>query len=330
MKDFNWAGQRACRAVVAALALVAASGAALAQQYPSRNIIKIVSPAPPGGSTDLIARQVQPPLQELLKQTVIVEAHGGAGGYIGAQYVAKAPADGYTLLISGAFVGISALLHKTPAYDVRNDLVPVGTFASVPNMVVVGPRLKDDSIAELIADAKARPGKIDMASNGVGTTIHLAGELFQIRSGVKFTHVPYRGWADAVAALTGGETDIMFDNASTAVPSIKAGKTRALAIAGPRRYAPLPDVPTLAEAGVKDAEVVSWFGMMVPRGTPPDVIAALDKAFGEIAKTDAFKEGIEKQGYDVTYLDAKASQAFWNNEIDKWSAVVKAANIPVE
>src|SRR5215510_4818223 len=168
------------RAAFAALALVLSASASLAQ-YPNK-VVRIIAPAPPGGSTDIIGRLVQPGLQELLKQTVIVEARGGAGGYIGSDYVAKSAADGYTLLVGGAFTTITASMRKQPAYNPRKDLVPVAVFASVPNVLVVGPHVKTASVAELIADAKANPGKRNFGSNGVGTTLHLSGELFKLRT----------------------------------------------------------------------------------------------------------------------------------------------------
>lgn len=314
--------------VVAAFALVAAHVPAFAQ-YPNK-FIKIVSPAPPGGGTDIIARSVGPALQAALGQPVIVENRGGAGGYLGIEYTAKAAPDGYTLVVGGAFATITASLHKVPGYDPRKDIMPIAIFASVPNMLVAGPKLKANSVAELIAQAKANPGQLDVGSNGVGTTLHLSAELFQLQTGTKLVHVAYRGWADAIAALTTGEIDLMFDNVSTGLPNVKAGKTRALAIAGPERNRALPDVPTLAEVGVKNAEVVSWFGLMAPAGTPPNVVALLDKTLREIADKPDFQKAIHDQGLDVKYYDAKASAVFWNAEIDKWSGVIKAAKIAAE
>ena len=232
---------RISRRTFGGLALAAlAAPRAFAQQFPSK-FIKIVSPAPPGGGTDIIARGVQPHLQAMLGQPVIVENKGGAGGYLGIEYTSKSPPDGYTFSVSGAFAIITSLLHKMPAYDPHENLLPLAVMASVPNMLVAGPRLKQKSVAELIAYAKANPGKIDMGSNGVGTSLHLTGELFQVQTGAKFTHVPYRGWADCMAALTTGEVDIMFDNVSTSIPNIKAGKIRAFAIAGPKRHPTLPE-----------------------------------------------------------------------------------------
>ena len=313
------------RVVLAALALAVSVTAAPAQ-YPNK-IVRIIAPAPPGGSTDAIARLVQPGLQELLKQTVIVEARGGAGGYIGSDYVAKSPADGYTLLVGGAFTTITASMRKQPAYDARKDLVPVAVFASVPNVLVVGPHVKATNVAELIADAKANPGKRNMGSNGVGTTLHLSGELFQLRTAISLTHVPYKGWGDCVVALMRGDIDVMFDNVSTALPNINGGKFRALAVTAPARHRSLPDTPTLAEVGVKDAEVSSWFGIMVPAGTPQAVIDTLSAALKTISDQPQTRKLIEQQGMDAIYYGPTEAAKFWNGEIDKWEAVVKAADL---
>jgi len=261
------------RIAFAALALATSATVSFAQ-FPNRTV-RIISPAPPGGSTDIVARLVQPGLQDLLKQAVIVENRGGAGGYIGSDYVAKAPPDGYTLLLGGAFTTITASMRKQPHYNTRKDLVPVAVFVSVPNVLVVGPHVKAASVAALIADAKANPGKRNMGSNGVGTTLHLSGELFKLRTATSLTHIPYKGWGDCVLAMMRGEVDLMFDNVSTALPNIVSGKLRPLAVTASTRHRSLPNTPTLDELGVKDADVLSWFGIMVPRGTPQSVIDAL-------------------------------------------------------
>ncbi|MBX9775342.1 MAG: tripartite tricarboxylate transporter substrate binding protein [Xanthobacteraceae bacterium] len=313
------------RVVLAALALALSATASLAQ-YPNR-IVRIVAPAPPGGSTDIIGRLVQPGLQELLKQTVIVEARGGAGGYIGSDYVAKSPADGYTLLVGGAFTAITASMRKQPAYNPRKDLVPVAIFASVPNVLVVGPHVKATSVAALVADVKANPGKRNMGSNGVGTTLHLSGELFQLRTGTSLTHIPFKGWGDCVVALMRGDIDIMFDNVSTALPNIASNKFRPLAVTAPARHRSLPDTPTLAEVGVKDAEVLSWFGIMVPAGTPQAVIDTLSATLKTITDQPEVRKLIEQQGMDAIYHGPADAAKFWHGEIDKWEAVTKAANL---
>jgi tripartite-type tricarboxylate transporter receptor subunit TctC len=313
------------RIVLAALALAVSATASLAQ-YPNK-IVRIIAPAPPGGSTDIIGRLVQPGLQELLKQTVVVEARGGAGGYIGSDYVAKSPADGYTLLVGGAFTTITASMRKQPAYNPRKDLVPVAIFASVPNILVVGPHVKATSVAELIADAKANPGKRNMGSNGVGTTLHLSGELFQLRTATKLTHIPFKGWGDCVVALMRGDVDIMFDNVSTALPNIANNKFRPLAVTAPTRHRSLPDTPTLAELGVKDAEVLSWFGIMAPAGTPQAVIDTLSAALKTITGQPEVRKLIEQQGMDAIFHGPADAAKFWNGEINKWEAVTKAANL---
>jgi tripartite-type tricarboxylate transporter receptor subunit TctC len=313
------------RVTLAALALAISATVSFAQ-YPNK-LVRIISPAPPGGSPDIIARLLQPGLQELLKQVVIVESRGGAGGYIGSEYVAKSPADGYTLLVGGAFTTIAASMRKQPSYDARKDLVPVAVFASVPNVLVAGPHIKATSVAELIADLKANPGKRNMGSNGVGTTLHLSGELFQLRTATSLIHIPYKGWGDCVLALMRGDVDIMFDNVSTALPNIKSGKFRPLAVTASNRHRSLPDTPTLAELGIHNAEVSSWFGIMVPGGTPQVVIEALGAAFKTISDQAEFRNLIEQQGMDATYYDPAAAAKFWHGEIGKWESVIKAAGI---
>jgi tripartite-type tricarboxylate transporter receptor subunit TctC len=315
------------KSLVAAAAIALSMSVTTAHaQYPNK-IIKIVSPAPPGGSTDIVARLVQPGLQEILKQTVIVESRGGAGGYVGSEYVSKSSADGYTLLLGGAFTAITATLQKKPSYNLRKDLVPVAIFASVPNILVAGPHLKAKTVAEIVADAKANPGKLNIGSNGIGTTLHLSGELFKLRTGTSIVDVSYRGWGDCMAAVTGGEVDMMFDNVSTSLPNIIAGKLRPIAVADTTRHRSLPDVPTLEEAGVKNAEVVSWFGIMVPGGTPQEVIDTLGRAFKTVSEKPDFQRLVNQQGMDVTFHGPAEAEKFWNSEIDKWESVIKAAGI---
>lgn len=320
--------RRMLRLAVTAVALLAATSASLAQ-YPNR-IIRIIGPAPPGGSTDIVARLVQPGLQEQLKQTVIVEARGGAGGYIGSDYVAKSAPDGYTLLLAGAFTTITASLRKSPSYNPRKDLVPVAVVASVPNMLVAGPTAKAGSVGELIAQARSHPGKLNIGSNGVGTTLHLSGELFKLRTGIDMVHVAYKGWADCVTGLLSGQIDVMFDNLSTALPNIVAQKTRPLAVAAPTRHRSLPDVPTLDELGIKNAEVLSWFGIMVPAGTPQAVIDTLGRALRVSSADPEFKRLVERQGMDATFYDTADAAKFWSAEVDKWEGVIKAAGIALQ
>ena len=313
------------RTFIAASALALSASSALAQ-FPDR-MLKIISPAPPGGSTDIMSRLLQPGIQDLLKQTVIVESRGGAGGYIGSDAVAKSPADGYTLLLGGAFVANTALLKKKPAYDPRKDLVPVAMFASVPNLLVAGPKLRAKNVAELITESKANPDRINVGSNGVGTTIHLASELFKVRTGASFTHVPFRGWSDCMVALVNGEVDIMFDNLNTAMPNIIDGKLRPFAVTAKQRHASLPDVPTLEELGVKDADVTAWFGLMVPANTPKPVIDKLGQTFKAISETPDFKRLIAQQGMDPVFIAQADAEKFWLSEIDRWEVIIRGAGI---
>ena len=313
-----------------AIAAAALSSAALSSvtlaQYPSKTI-KIVSPAPPGGNTEIVARLVLPGMQEGLKQAVIVESRGGAGGYIGSDYVAKAAPDGYTLLLGGAFTTITASLQKNPSYSPRKDLVPVAIMTSVPNMLVAGPNLKANSVAELIAEAKAHPGKLNVGSNGVGTTLHLSGELFKLRTGTDMLHIAYKGWAECVTGLLAGQIDLMFDNLSTALPNITAKKFRGLAVAAPTRHRSLPDVPTLDELGIKNAEVISWFGIMAPAGTPSGVIDTLARNLKGVADNPEFQRLVNRQGMDVNFHAQADATKFWIGEVDKWETVIKAAGI---
>ena len=311
---------------MAFLAIAAFSASAAFAQYPTKPI-RIISPAPPGGGTELAARLVQAGMQESLKQPVIIEARGGAGGYIGSDFVAKSPPDGYTLLLGGAFTTITATLQKNPAYNPRKDLLPIAIISSVPNILISGPNLKANSVAELVAYAKANPGKLNIGSNGVGTTLHLSGELFKLRTGTDMLHIAYKGWADCVTGLLGGQVDLMFDNLSTALPNVSARKTRALVVAAFGRHRSLPDVPTLGELGIKDAEVISWFGIMAPAGTPQAVIEALGRAVKNAAEQPDFPLQVAKTGMDANYQSAAEAVKFWTAEVDKWESVIKAAGI---
>ena len=295
-------------------------------QFPNRTI-RIISPAPPGGSTDIVSRLVAPALQEALKQTVLVESKGGAGGYIGSEYVSKQPADGHTLLLGGAFTAITASLQKAPGYDPAKDLVPVAIIASVPNLLVAGPRLKANSVAELVAQAKARPGDLNFGSNGTGTTIHLTGELFKLRTGTDIVHIGYKGWADCVRGLTGSEVDMMFDNLNTALPNITAGKIRPLAVAALKRHRALPDVPTFEEAGIKGADVTSWFGIMVPAGTPQPAIDRMGEILKAHTENAEFQKLVHAQGLDVDFRGPADAGKFWQSEVAKWRDVVKGAGL---
>ena len=231
------------------------------------------------------------------------------------------------MLLGGAFTANTALLKKKPAYDPRKDLVPLAIVASVPNILVAGPRLKQNDLASLVAEAKANPEKINVGSNGVGTTLHLSAELLKARTGIKLTHVPFRGWSDCMVAVVNGEIEIMFDNLNTALPNIKDGKLRAIALADAKRHPTLPDTPTLGELGVKDAEVTSWFGIMVPAGMPAPVAEKLAQSLSASAQSADFKRLVAAQGMDAIYMGPAEAGKYWLAEIDKWEAIINSAGV---
>jgi tripartite-type tricarboxylate transporter receptor subunit TctC len=206
----------------------------------------------------------------------------------------------------------------------------VAIVATVPNIMIVGPNIKANNVAEFIAFAKANPGKLNVGSNGVGTTLHLSGELFKLRTGIDMVHIAYKGWADCVTGLLGGQIDLMFDNLSTAMPNVVAGKTRAFAVMSPARHRLLPSVPTFDELGIRNAEVISWFGIMVPAGTPQPIIDTLGRIIRTNAETADFQDKVAKLGMDAAAMGPVESQKFWIGEVDKWEAVVRASQTPLQ
>src|SRR5512144_2335881 len=264
---------------------------AWAQDYPTKPI-RIVVPFPPGGATDLLARAVAQRLTEKWGQAVLVDNRPGAGGNIGSELVAKSAPDGYTLEMGTVGThSINASLYAKMPYDHVKDFVPIILVAGVPNVLVVNPALPVNSVQELVAYAKANPGKLNFASSGNGTSIHLSGELFKVMAGVQMTHVPYKGSAPALQDLIGGQVQLMFDNLPPSLPQIKAGKLRALAVTTATRSPALPDLPTIAESGLPGFEASSWFGIVAPAGTPPAIVAKLN---AEVAKWLASPEAQEK------------------------------------
>ena len=252
--------------------LLAAASFAAAAAYPEKPV-KLVVPYPPGGLTDAVARQVAGALDERLKQPVVIENIAGGGGNIGAERAAKSPADGYTLYMgNNATVGINTLIYKKLGFDPIKDLAPVSLLAESQTVLVVHPSVAANSVAELIALAKAKPGALNFGSTGQGGLSHLVGELFKTNAGIQMTHVAYKGTGPALNDLLGGQIQLMFND--TAVPHVKAGKLRALASTGTKRWHDLPDTPTMGELGYAGYETYNWFGLLVPAGTPAPVIAA--------------------------------------------------------
>ncbi|MDO5624326.1 MAG: tripartite tricarboxylate transporter substrate binding protein [Pseudomonadota bacterium] len=315
------------RALTAAAALALAAmlpGAALAQAaYPARPITLVV-PFSAGGTTDILARILGKSLEGELGQPIVIDNRAGAGGNIGAQAAARAAADGYTLFMGTVGThAINEALYRNLPYSPLGDFAPISRVAMVPNMLVVHPSRPYKTVQELIDYAKANPGKVNMASSGNGTSIHLSGELFKALAKVDMTHVPYKGSAPAIADLLGGATDVMFDNMPSAIAHVRAGKLRALAVTTDKRSAEMPDLPTIAEAGVPGYAATSWFGLFTSRKTPPDVVAKLSAAVVKsLAKPEVAKQMAEQGA--VAHPESPAEfETFIKAETAKWAPVVK-------
>lgn len=319
--------------VVLAVAAMATAPAALSQgaaSYPSKPV-RLVVPFPPGGTTDILARAVAQKLSEAWGQQAIVDNRPGAGGNIGSDLVAKAAPDGYTLLMGT--VGTHAInpsLYTKMPYDHVKDFAPVILVAGVPNVLVVNPSVPVNSVKDLIAYAKANPDKLNFASSGNGTSIHLSGELFRTMTGVQITHVPYKGSSPALTDLMGGQVQLMFDNLPSSLQFIKAGKLKALAVTSTARSAALPDVPTLAESGLPGFEASSWFGVLAPAGTPPDIVARINGAIGAWLATPEAKDKLMSQGAIAAGGTPDEFAKHIAAETAKWAKVVKASGAHVD
>jgi tripartite-type tricarboxylate transporter receptor subunit TctC len=297
-----------------AVACAAIAPAGMAQTYPSKPV-RFVVPFPPGGPLDVMARGVGQKLQETWGQPVVVDNRPGAGGGIGADLVAKSPGDGYTLLMGAVSThAINPSLYAKVPYDAQRDFVPVALVAQVPNILVINPSVPVQSVQELIDYARAKPGSLSFGSGSTGSTGHLAGELFKTMAGVDMVHIPYKGGAPAMQDLLAGQTQIMFDNLANALPQVKAGKLRALAVTTLKRAPAVPDLPTIAEAGLPGFDLTTWFGVFVPAGTPPETVAKLN---AEIVKALASKDLGER-------LAAMGTVAPESNTPERFAAFVRA------
>ena len=307
-----------------------AAAPAYAQAFPTK-IVTIIVPFAAGGTTDILARVVAQGLSTELGQQVVVDNRAGAGGNIGGQMVARAPADGYTLFMGTVGTqAINAALYKNMTFDPVKDLAPLTRVANVPNLLVANPAQPFKNVKELIAYAKANPGKLNFGSSGNGSSIHLSGELFKSMTKVDMQHVPYRGSAPAMTDLLGNQVAIMFDNMPSAIQHVRSGKLRPLAVTTAKRSPELPDVPTIAEAGVPGYEATSWFGMLAPAGTPPAVITRLNAAIVKVLAQPAVKKKIEEQGAEVVSETPAQFAAFIQSESVKWSKVVKESGASVD
>jgi tripartite-type tricarboxylate transporter receptor subunit TctC len=313
----------------ATLALALAS-AAMAQPYPSKPI-KVIVPFAPGGNVDITARMVAPALSEALGQPVVVENKPGAGGTIGADLVAKSPPDGYTLLMgsNSTFSVAPSLYPRNPYHPVR-DFAPVIMIASAPFVLVTHPSLAAKDARELVALAKAAPGKLTMSSAGTGSSNHLVGELFQDISGARFTHVPYKGSGQALTDLMGGQVDLHFDQITSAASHIQAGKLRPLLVTAAKRVPMLPDVPTAAEAGYAAFEATNVTGLIAPAGTPREIIDKLNAAVQKVISQAALREKFAGIGAEATGGTPEQFGAYIRDDLSKWTRIVKDANVKVE
>ena len=312
-----------CWAIAALLAVFAQN--AFAQAYPTHSI-RLVVPFPAGGTTDILARAAAQKLSESLGQAVVVDNRPGAAGNIGADLVAKSAPDGYTLLMGT--VGTHAInpsLYAKMPYDHVKDFVPVVLVAGVPNVLAVYPAFPVNSVAELIALAKSKPGTINFASSGSGTSIHLSGELFKTMAGVDMTHIPYKGSSPALTDLMGGQVQIMFDNLPSSLPLIKAGKLRAIAVTSLKRAPALPDVPTISESGLPGFEASSWFGVLAPAGTPAPIVAKLNADVNKWLQSPEAREQLLAQGANAAGGTPEQFAAHIRAETEKWAKVVKAS-----
>ena len=328
--------RRQLLAGAAALGAVTTLPTAWAQSnWPTRPV-RIVVPFAPGGTTDLLARALAPELSRAFGQPFTVDNRAGAGGNIGAELVAKAEKDGYTFLMGTVGThGINKALYKSLPYDPQKDFAPVTLVAGVPNVMVMNSdkarSLNIQNVADFIRYAKANPGRLNMASSGNGTSIHLAGELFKSQTGIFMTHIPYRGSGPALSDMLAGTMDVMFDNLPSSMPHIKAGKLTAFAVTSAERSAALPDVPTVAEAGgLKGFEASSWFGLLAPAGTPADIVNRVQQEVAKALNLPSVKERLLSQGAIPSGNSPQAFAQLIDSEIAKWAAVVKASGARVD
>ena len=315
-------------ALVAIGALTSTSGA-WAQPYPARPV-RLIVPFPPGGPTDIVGRTIAQQLQEKWGQPVVVENRPGAGAIIGMDAVAKAAPDGYTLLLGSNSLSLNKSLYSKLPFDLDRDFAPVILITRIPNVLVVHPSVPANTVNELVALAKASPGKLNYASVGTGTGPHLFAELFVSQTGVQIVHVPYKGTAPAVNDLLAGQVQILFDSLATALPNIRAGKLRALGVTSATRAQAARDIPTIAESGVPGYEATGWFGIAVTGGTPPDIIAKLNTDLASAIATPAVRERLERLGGEVVGGTPEQFHAFIRAEMNKWDRVIRDSGIKVE
>ena len=312
-----------------AMVAVLMCSTATAEDYPNKPI-RFVVPFPPGGSADILARTVGDKLAAALRQPVVVENKPGAGGIVGAETVAKSAPDGYTLLFANTNIAINPSLYRSLPYDTEKAFLPVVQLVSVPNLLLVAEDVPVNSVADLIALAKAKPGTLNYASAGNGTFPHLAIELFKLQAGVSLMHVPYKGAAPALNALLAKEVQVLSNDLLNALPLVKAGKIKALAITGNVRSATIPEIPTMAEAGLKNYAAVGWQGVMVPAGTPAAIVARLNSEINKALKDVGLRDRLSAQGLEVVGGTAQQFAEFVRRDTERWRSAVDASGAKID
>jgi len=315
---------------LAASMLLVSPSHAQTQAYPNRPI-RLVVPYAPGGATDIIGRAAAIELSKTLGQPVTVDNKPGAGGNLGADFVAKSAADGYTLLVSPSSLhGVTPFLYNKLPYDPNKDLAPIIVLGAFANVLVVNPAIKANNVSELVALVRANPGKYTYASSGSGSTIHMSGEMFRSMLNLDIAHVPYKGSGPALTDLIGGQVTMMFDNIPSAISQIRAGKLRALATTGPVRSPTLPELPTMIEAGFPGYISTAWFGIVAPIGTPKDIIAKLNAEGVKATKSPDFIRKMNDLGYEIVGGSPEQMSSMIQEEYKRWGPVVKASGAKVE
>jgi tripartite-type tricarboxylate transporter receptor subunit TctC len=312
----------------AAVLLLALGAPVAADEYPAKPL-RLIVPFPPGGSNDVVGRMIATQLSERLGKQVVVDNRAGAGGIIGTEIAAKSPPDGYTLLVVSIAHAVNPWLYKLN-YDPINAFAPVAILATGPNVLAVNPSLPVNSVQDLVALAKQKPGELQYASAGVGSFQHLGGELFKLTAGVDILHVPFKGGGPAMIDVIGGHTKIVFSSLVQTTPHLRSGKLKALATGGAERNSILPDVPTVKEAGVPDYEAVNWWGIVAPAGTPAAIVEKLRKEIAAVQESAETQKQFVNEGAAVIQMTLPQFATFMKSEMDKWERVVKAGNIKAE
>ena len=312
-----------CASVATALVFCTVAGA---QDYPNKPI-RFIVPYPPAGGTDVVARILTEPLGATLGQAIIIDNRGGAAGNVGTEIAAKAPADGYHILFTLSSHTINPKLYGKLPFDVERDFLPISLAAMIPQILVVHPSVPANTVQELIALAKAQPGKLNYASVGTGSPGHIAGELFKLKTGVDIVHVPYKGGGPAVIDTIGGQVQLLFVSMPAAWQHVKGGKLKAIAVTSDKRSVAAPDLPTIMESGVADYVVNSWYGALAPAKTPPAAIARLQAAFASVLNQPQVKEKLLAQGAEAAPSTPAEFDRVIKDELAKWEYVIRAANI---